>query len=274
MIRLFHRPYKRIATRKEKVTYTLLFGLFVFIFLFLFRPFGMSQIKTSTMFLLSFGFGVVTIFVLLVFRFLLEPVVINDRWTFGKSLLWSLLIALSIGAANYFYAHIIFHKLFILNFFPNSVWTAVLVGFIPASVGYIISFNRIYREALREASISPYEVIWEDEVIIRGGNPRNEFKYNPRKIVYLCSNDNYITVVSVRDHDLNKVHMRGTLKDAEKELKKNTSFIRCHKCYIINLEYIDHLTGNIQNLKIKLKSGNIEIPVSRGKASELIRRFR
>jgi DNA-binding LytR/AlgR family response regulator len=68
--------------------------------------------------------------------------------------------------------------------------------------------------------------------------------------------------------------MRGTLKDAEKELKKNTSFIRCHKCYIINLEYIDHLTGNIQNLKIKLKSWNIEIPVSRGKASELISRFR
>jgi len=34
------------------------------------------------------------------------------------------------------------------------------------------------------------------------------------------------------------------------------------------------LTGNVQNMKIKLKTQGIEIPVSRSRAQEAIRKFR
>ena len=272
MTNLFNRPFARIESSREKLVFVLAFGLFIFLFLFIFRPFGMDQLRTSQMFFLSLGFGFVTIFVLVIFKFLLEPLIINDKWTFGKSLLWGVAIAFSIGIANYFYAHIIFHQLFIFKYLFISIWTAVLVGIIPATVSYIVSFNRIYRGALKDASISPDKILWENEVIIRGGNPRNECKLNPQSIVYLSSNDNYITVVSSRNNELNKIHL--TLSAAEKELSRNSSFIRCHKCYIVNTWFADHLIGNIQNLKIRLKVNGIEIPVSRSKAYEVTERIK
>ena len=49
---------------------------------------------------------------------------------------------------------------------------------------------------------------------------RNELKFNPRNIVYLCSNDNYVTVVTVKGDIPGKVTVRGTLKSAESELQQ------------------------------------------------------
>ncbi len=270
----FKKPYSVVETPREKIVFILVFGLFIFLFLFLFKPFGMAQLKSEWQLFVSLGFGLVTIFVLSIFKFLIEPVVIKANWTFGKSILWGLLIASSIGAANYFYVSIIFPEIFIFKYFLFAIWTAILVGIIPVTIGYIVSFNRMYRTALKEASILPEEVLWESEVLIRGGNPKNEYKVNPKSIVYLCSNDNYITIVTIKGETLTKTHLRGTLKAAESELKKNSSFFRCHKCFIVNAEYTDHVTGNVQNLKIRLKPQGLEIPVSRSKAAEAIRKFR
>lgn len=274
MINLLNRPYNRIETPREKFVFILVFGLFIFLFLFLFKPFGMVQLKTEYQFFVSLGFGFVTTFMLSIFKYLLEPMVIKKNWTFGKSILWGLLIASSIGAANYFYVSIIFPQIFIFKYFLFAIWTAILVGIIPVTIGYIVSFNRIYKSALREAAIPPEEVLWESEVIIRGGNPKNEYIFNPKRIVYLCSNDNYVTIVTIKGETLTRTHLRGTLKATESELKKNTSFFRCHKCFIVNAEYVDHVTGNVQNLKIKIKPQGLEIPVSRSKAAEVVRKFR
>jgi hypothetical protein len=274
MINPFRKPYGRIESTKEKIFFVLIFSLFIFLFLFIFQPFGLAQLKIGTQLPISLGFGLVTMFVLFIFKFLIEPIIINDKWTFGKSLLWGLFITSTIGGANYFYINIIFHQLFIFKNFLFALWTAFLVGIIPVSIGYVISFNRIYRTALEKASISPEEVLWENEVIIRGGNPKNECKLNPKSIVYLCSNDNYITIVTVQGDVLSKTHLRGTLRAAEDELIKNTSFMRCHKCYIVNTQFADHLTGNVQNLKIRLKLQGLEIPVSRSKAAEVTSKFK
>lgn len=270
----FKKPFAVSETKKEKIVFILVFGLFIFLFLFLFKPFGMAQIEPVTEFLISLGFGAVTIFMLFIFKFLIEPIVIKRRWTLGNNILWGFVIASSIGVANYFYASIIFPHTFQFKYVLLAIWTAILVGAIPATVSYIVSFNKMYRAALRDAAIKPDEVLWEDEVTIRGGNPKNEYKFNPRSIVYLCSNDNYVTVVTIKGDVINKTHLRGTLKAVESELKKNSSFFRCHKCFIVNAEYADHVTGNVQNMKIKLKTQGLEIPVSRSKANEAARKFK
>jgi DNA-binding LytR/AlgR family response regulator len=270
----FKRPYALSETTKEKIVFILVFGSFIFLFLFLFKPFGMAQLESETEFLISLGFGMVTIFMLFIFKFLIEPIVIKRTLTLGKSILWGIVIASSIGVANYFYASLIFPNTFQFKYIFLAIWTAILVGIIPATVSYIVSFNRMYRNALKDASISPEEVLWESEVIIRGGNPKNEYKFNPKSIVYLCSNDNYVTIVTIKGDILTKTHLRGTLKAAESELKRSSSFFRCHKCYIVNAEFADHVTGNAQNMKIKLRPQGLEIPVSRSKSAEAARKFR
>lgn len=267
----FKKPFRPVELSRVRFVTILVFGLFIFLFLFIFQPFGMSSLKMNQRFFLSLGFGLVTTFVLFIFKYLLEPVIIKGNWTMGKNLIWDFCIASSVGVANYFYICLVFHQILIFKYLILSVWTAILVGIIPVTVLYIVTFNRIYRNALMTAAIEPERIFQEEEIIIRAGNPKNELKLNPRHIVYLCSNDNYVTVVTMNGEARNKVTIRGTLKAAESELRKNRRFIRCHKCYIVNLDYADTLRGHNQNMTIRLLYSGTEIPVSRSKAETVIK---
>jgi hypothetical protein len=274
MPNLFKKPYKEVGTSKQRIVSILVFGLFIFLFLFIFRPFGLAELKTQQLFFITLGFGLVTTFMVFIFKFLLEPVVTKNNWTFGKSLMWVTLIASSIGVANYIYISTVFHQPLVFLYMLYSIWTAILVGFIPVTVSYLIAFNRMYRTKLEEASIPAEDILWESEVIIRAGNPKNEVRLNPKNIAYLCSNDNYVTIVTISKDIQNKTTIRGTLKSAEDELRKNSRFLRCHKCFIVNLDFVDRLTGHNQNMKIRLNPSGTEIPVSRTKANEVHKRIK
>jgi hypothetical protein len=274
MMNIFRKPYKEVGTPKQRIVSILVFGLFIFLFLFLFRPFGLAELKTRQVFFITLGFGLVTTFMVFIFKYLLEPVVTKNNWTFGKSLLWVTLIASSIGVANYVYISAVFHQPYNFLYMLYSIWTAILVGFIPVTVSYLIAFNRMYRTKLEEASIPAEDVFWESEVIIRAGNLRNKVRLNPKNIAYLCSNDNYVTIVTISKGVQNKTTIRGTLKSAENELRMNNRFLRCHKCFIVNLDFADRVTGHNQNMKIKLNHAGTEIPVSRAKADEVSKRIK
>lgn len=269
MVNPFKIPFKEVEISKKKFISVLFFGLFIFLFLFIFQPFGLAQLTTIQKVFVTFGFGLVTSFVLTVFKYLLDPLVIKTNWTLGKSILWGLFIACCIGVANYFYISVIFPRQFFIKYIFTFMITAVLVGIIPVSISYIVAINRIYRTALKNAAIVPQEVLWENEVIIKAGNPKNELRLDPRNIVYICSNDNYVTVVSIKGDIPVKTTIRGTLKSTESELKKNSRFLRCHKCYIINLDYVDRISGHNQNMKVRLLNSGIDIPVSRSKAFQI-----
>jgi hypothetical protein len=272
MFDFLKRPYRETETNRKKLISILVFGLFIFLFLYFFKPFGMSLLKPLQQPFISFGFGLITSFVLLVFKFLIEPLIVGEKWTLGKNILWDMLIASSIGAANYIYICIVFGLDFKIIYLFYGIWTAILVGSIPVTISYFIMFNRRYKSVLKEADIPDEVIYWEDEVIIRAGNPKNEFRTNPKNIVYLCSNDNYVTIVTIKGDSLNKTTIRGTLKSTESEMRKNSRFLRCHKCYIVNLDFVERVTGHNQNMKIRLLSSGTEIPVSRSKADLVIKR--
>jgi hypothetical protein len=266
MVNLFNKPYREFEKPGDRLIALLSFGLFIFLFLFLFKPFGMDRLEPVQQALISFGFGLVTTFMLVVYKYLIEPAVFYKNRTFGMSIIWDFVITVSIGIANFFYITLVLNQVFELRYLLGSIWTAILVGSIPVTIKYIITYNRMYRIALKEAAIHPEEMVWEQEVIIRAGNPKNEFKSNPRHIIYLCSNDNYVTIVTINKNNINKTTIRGTLKAAENELRKNSLFIRCHKCYLVNVDFVKGARGNNQNMVIRLLPDGTEIPVSRSRA--------
>jgi hypothetical protein len=274
MFSFLKKPYSEIETGRNKFISILVSGLFIFLFLYLFKPFGMSQLKPMNQLFISMGFGLITSFVLVVFKFLLEPAIIREKWTMGKNILWDVLTASSIGVANYFYICAIFGLDFTVKYLLYSIWAAILVGSILVTFNYFIMFNKRYRTALRKAAIPDEIINWEDEVTLRAGNPKNEFRLNPKNIVYLCSNDNYVTIVSIKGDSQNKTTIRGTLKAAEWELRKNSRFLRCHKGYIVNLDFIERVSGHHQNMKIRLLPNGTEIPVSRSRADQICKKIK
>lgn len=275
MANFFTQPFNPVEKTKAKFISIFVFGGFIFLFLFIFRPFGLDNVESVFMILLlSAGFGIVTILMLLIFKYLLDPLIIRGRWTLAKNLIYNFMVAASIGVANYLYIILIFgHKFAFLNLL-FSIWAAVLVAVIPVTIGYFVTFNTLYRKALKDADIRPSELYQGDELTLTGGYPRNSVKLKSSEIVYICSNDNYITIVSGRGASLEKLTVRGTLKVAEKELSGYGSFIRCHKCYIVNTSFAEGLTGNSRNLSVRMTAGAGLIPVSRSHATAVRRKIR
>ena len=271
----FNQSYKEPSSKKWKWSVVLSIGLFIFLFLFIFKPSNyISDQEPGEQFLISFGFGLVTSAILFIFKFILEPKVITDKWTLGKSIIWGLIISACIGAASFFYIVIIFENNFkiqyidiYLKYFIYSVFTAILIGSIPITIRHLVTYNRKYKKALKDAGLYEESLYaWEDEIIITAGNRKNNFTFEPKKITHMVSDDNYISIFSLKGDTLNKILIRGTLKALEKELKSHKQFVRCHKSYIINLKYLIKITGNSQNMKLTLAPSDIKIPVSRSKA--------
>jgi hypothetical protein len=71
MVNPFNKPYKEVGTSRNKLVSILVFGLFIFLFLFFFKPFGLSQIKPVRQLFVTLGFGLVTTFMLFIFKYLL-----------------------------------------------------------------------------------------------------------------------------------------------------------------------------------------------------------
>jgi len=276
MLTLLNKPYKTTdISIRDKIVSSVIFGLFIFLFLFIFQPFGLGAIEPwLTRFLISAGFGIITIFMLIIIKTLLDPVIIGPGWTMWKDILYAMFTASSIGVANYFYISVIFRHPFVFKIFLITIWSAWLVAVIPVSIGYILYFNKVYRDALKDSLIEPEAVFPEEEIMLRAGNLKNDLRLVPKNILYLCSNDNYVTIFTISGTTVSRNTIRGTLKSAEAELKKYKRFLRCHKCYIVNLDHVLSVRGNNQNMTIILQNTPAEIPVSRSMAPHVSRSIR
>lgn len=271
----FNQPYKTQSSKKWKWSVVGYTGLFIFIFLYVLKPSSyIYEQEPFFQFLLSLGFGIIVSFILFIFRFIIEPKIISDKWTLGKSILWGLFISAFIGIASYFYIVILFESNFsvqylsiYIKYFFLSIFTAILIGSVPITIHHLVNYIVKYKKELKKAGLlNDEEAFWEDDVVIKAGNEANNFIFDPRKIVYISSDDNYISVFSIEGEVLKKALIRGTLKAVENDLKGNNLFLRCHKSYIVNMAYFNQVIGHSQNMKLKSGELKVEIPVSRAKS--------
>jgi DNA-binding LytR/AlgR family response regulator len=83
------------------------------------------------------------------------------------------------------------------------------------------------------------------------------------------SADNYIEVFW-KDGDLIKRQLiRGTLQKAADLLEDYTYIFKCHRSFIVNINYIERVEGNSQGYKLFFEDIDFEIPVSKLSVNEL-----
>jgi DNA-binding LytR/AlgR family response regulator len=107
----------------------------------------------------------------------------------------------------------------------------------------------------------------ERNFTIAGTGKREKYVFQSKNLILIVAEDNYIIVHSMENQKLKKWMIRATMNEVENQL--NADFIRIHRSYIINKNYIDHITGNVTNTRLKLQSIDGELPVSRGKVAAI-----
>lgn len=91
----------------------------------------------------------------------------------------------------------------------------------------------------------------------------DNFSLNVSAVVLVKSADNYVEIIYKEDDVFKKKLLRNTLRNIEQLLSKYTTFVRCHRTYIVNMLYVDKMDKNFSNNLLVIKGFDEQIPVSR-----------
>lgn len=263
------------VNEKPWLSVQLCVAIVIFI-LAIFEPFNFRLNSLGQVWVLV-GFGLLTMLVTSI-AFVLLPKIFKrfynpDKWTTGKSLLNNVffLIIMGIGVVCYDY-FIVMKQL--PEYFPMGflvdLLAALTIGIIPLSIITIITQNNALKRNLNSSKeinqilserikISPIK----EDLITLNKSTKESISIRPEDILYMESEGNYVNVHYRQDEKVTYKQIRSTIKQMEETLQNHPMFIRCHRAFIVNINYISNAEGNAQGYQLTLSNVPLEIPVSR-----------
>jgi hypothetical protein len=269
-------PYFFNPSKKFKLKVSFYHGLFIFLFLYIFKPFYLAQFEII---ILEYTIGIGTIAFLATFMILYFPPLIfkeyfnEDNWTIGRNLFLMAIAITFIGILLWYFGEMYkepynLKKLSLLQF----LFYTFLVSLIPLTF-FIFINERNVRER-REKKVSEIKEIKRKkeiniskkltkEITIKSENGKEKISFNIDDLVYITSQGNYASFFLKDDKDLQEKILRVTLIKIVNELEEYSNIIKCHKSYIVNINFIDDISGNARGYLLKSKFISFNIPVSR-----------
>ena len=105
---------------------------------------------------------------------------------------------------------------------------------------------------------------------------KGEFKISIvlENLLYVDSADNYATIHYLNKGKLSHYLIRNSLKWIEENLTKETSLVRCHRSYIVNLDNVKVLRKTKEGIYLELDLLNVpDIPVSKTYYERVMTKF-
>lgn len=104
----------------------------------------------------------------------------------------------------------------------------------------------------------------EDRYLITlKGEGKNTLEVVPDQVIFIKSDDNYIDVVTTTEKgEITNSLFRARLKSIAEQLKPHSQFIRVHRSYLINIQYLAE-TPSKDTIVLKNGTWSMDIPVSR-----------
>ncbi len=237
----------------------------------------MSQYQ-GNMLLLATWFGLATFagsfFYYLFITFVLKIRQDAPSFTFGKWLVFIFMLIVVITLCNFLLFWILTggHMALSWQNFANLFLKTAAIGFFPVSVsGLIIYYNNTSKYTKQASEIHLLEHSGQRKApkLIRiPSQYAEDFSCEMDDLYAFEAQDNYVAIRHKADSTIKTSLIRNTLSAIEANLPSDI-FFRCHRSFITNLSKVDKVSGNAQGLVLKLKDGELNIPVSRSYINDL-----
>lgn len=256
-----------------KLKVSTLFGGFIFLFLYIFQPFYIS-FYPEIIFEFTLGIGLIT-FVGILFFLTVSPLIFKkffneDTWTIGKNILFILIGIFFMSSVIYYFGETFKapYNYKTLSYF-QYLFYSIMVAIIPSI--FFISYNEELTTTKRSLKANKIikervlpEIIVSNTIKLYAQNNKDYIEFDCKNLIYITSQGNYASFYLKKEKAIKEKIIRITLSKVEKQLNElSSAFIRCHKSYIINSNYIKDIKGNARGYLITLKYVTFDIPVSR-----------
>ena len=276
MFKFLNKPYPFNDDLKYNSIIVFFISVGVFLFLFLFQPFNISSLVTKEKYYFMIGLGLVTFVTLsinlLFFTSIFNRLFFNSTWNIKKEILWNIWILFTISTGYYLFCRKFGIR--ILEFEYNTVITILLAAVFPISALIIINYSRILRLHLKfanELNIKLKENKFKQEKVIcfDSDYQKDSLSVKVSLILFVRSANNYIEVFWKENDTVKSQLVRCSMTKAEQILKEYKFIFKCHRSYLVNINFIEKVEGNPQGYKLYFDKVEFPIPVSKNYSNKL-----
>lgn len=258
---------------KEDLGLYLGISLGVFLFILFFQPFPIDRFDFNNSLLFIAGLGTIVFVVIIIVRILIPWLIQQNNKSDHEYLLLSymggfFILALSaVGFAFY---------LRYVGLMDITFYVMFKVGLI--CLGPPVAL-RLY-DQVRELRIKN-EMLTDDITVLRdivkqykndamnsnirflSDNKSDNITLPAEDVAFIRSADNYVEIVYKEGEAFKKKLLRNTLKNIEYQLRQFSTFVRCHRICIVNIQYVENLNKSYNNSSLSIRGYDEQIPVSR-----------
>ena len=256
---------------------------FSVLFMVIYSPFSMTSwfsITDMQQFGMTLSFYVVALAILLLSKLGMSALQNKIRITYLRYMLW---IIAEVSIISIFYTHFTFVYVPPVN---ESVGYILLRAFscvtlIIAIPYIIITLFAAYKSKKEELEMLQYKMSLSEESSVTYPSLINLYDYNGTlkltihsdSLYYMESQDNYIKVHYKYQDKIHSYMLRCRTKTLEENLVE-TSMVRCHRSYMVNVMQINHIKKSAQGRFVVLNDTNIDpIPVSRSYFKNMVEKI-
>lgn len=270
----FNKPYPFNDDLKHNSKIIFFISAGVLVFLMLFQPFDIGLMPEREKYYLIIGFGVITFLSLSIYLLFIPSLFpkkyLSSKWNVKKEIFWNLWITFTILTGYFFYSK----TLGMLKFDFNMVIKLILTAIIPMSALIIINQNRMFRSRAKLADeinkkLKDHKIKQEEIINFISDYQKDSLAIKVNLLLFIRSANNYIEVFWKEGYSVKNQMVRCSMAYAEELLKEYKFIIKCHRSFIVNINYIDRFEGNLQGYKLYFEKIDFPIPVSKNFASKL-----
>ncbi len=278
MFKFLNKPYPFNNDLRHNTKIIFFISIGVFMFLFLFQPLQIDELATRDKYFLVFGLGVITFLSLslnlLILPSLFPRILNGSSWNVKKEILWDVWILFSVCVGYFLY----YKALGIMEFGFSMIIKLILIAIVPISVLIVLNRNRLLRSHLKSANelnikLKENKSIPDKLVHFVSDYQKDNLSIKVSLIIFIRSANNYIELFWKENQEVKSQMVRLSLTKAEDILKDDKFIFKCHRSYMVNINYIDKIEGSSQGYRLYFEKVDFPVPVSKiyvHKLNELI----
>ena len=282
----FQKVPKYLLEKRSQIIMVLFVSIFAVAFINIFQPFGSdtwidnNKITTTTYFLwstllVSIGMIVVAISRVIMYNFSRKP---SHNITILKYIGWVFIELLLLSGAFTLLALIVKGNLNLttddpMEIYVNAIKNTIYILFIPYIICILFFSYQNNKIKLRELMGENLGFKSSNLISIRDSRGILQLSVAKENLLYIESADNYICIWYQKGEVLKKKLLRITMKEISEQLA-DTSIVRCHRSYLINLDLVKVMRREKENMFLELGVPNVkEIPISKTYGEAVLRRL-
>lgn len=261
------------------VLYTAVFAL---LFINIFKPFGSRNwypISDFKFFVFASLIVLVGMLVVVISRMIMLAYVKKCEMTQLAHAVW---VVCEILSMSMFYA--LFTKFIpkenanrdFLQIVYDCTFHAALILLLPYAISWLYFSWREKNHMLEKIRLEERTAEVPKKNLIAFLDEKGEFKISVvrENLLYIDSADNYATIHYLNKSKLSHFLIRNSLKWMEENLTRETSLVRCHRSYIVNLDKVKVLRRTKEGIFLELDALNTpDIPVSKTYYERVMEKF-